>query len=138
MPPKSRAGRRNIAIPSVFIAALTERLAAYDDGRDDAFAFLGKRGAFLRGGNFWREAKWAEALKEMGLQGFAAMNYGTRATHLAAQFGAIIADLRVRMEHDSRGFQDTAHGPVPNRFASTAAAICWMTRADARRVDVIL
>ncbi|MEU4720712.1 tyrosine-type recombinase/integrase [Nonomuraea dietziae] len=100
-PPKSRAGRRTIAIPSVIIPVLTEHLATYVDEPDDAFVFLGKRGAFLRGGNFRREAKWAEALKEMGLQGLHFHDLRHTGNTLAAQSGASIADLKARMGHDS-------------------------------------
>ncbi|WP_431903040.1 tyrosine-type recombinase/integrase [Nonomuraea sp. bgisy101] len=100
-PPKSRAGRRTVAIPSVIIPALIEHLATYVDEPDDAFVFLGKRGAFLRGGNFRREAKWAEALKEMGLQGLHFHDLRHTGNTLAAQSGASIADLKARMGHDS-------------------------------------
>src|SRR5690606_36581580 len=68
-PLKSRAGRRTVSIPAAIVPALTEHLDAFVNAAGDAFVFLGKRGAFLRGSNFRREAKWAEALKEMGLQG---------------------------------------------------------------------
>ncbi|MDF2712220.1 MAG: site-specific integrase [Nonomuraea muscovyensis] len=100
-PPKSRAGRRTISIPSAIIPALTEHLAAYVDQADDAFVFLGKRGAFLRGGNFRRESKWAEVLKEMGLQGLHFHDLRHTGNTLAAQSGASLADLKARMGHDS-------------------------------------
>ncbi|MEV0145206.1 MULTISPECIES: tyrosine-type recombinase/integrase [unclassified Nonomuraea] len=100
-PPKSRAGRRTISIPSAIIPALTEHLASYVDQTDDAFVFLGKRGAFLRGGSFRREAKWAEALKEMGLQGLHFHDLRHTGNTLAAQSGASLADLKARMGHDS-------------------------------------
>ncbi|MEV0582657.1 tyrosine-type recombinase/integrase [Nonomuraea sp. NPDC050310] len=100
-PPKSRAGRRTIAIPSVIVPALADHLAAYVDEAEDAFVFLGKRGAFLRGGNFRREAKWAEALNEMGIQGLHFHDLRHTGNTLAAQSGASIADLKARMGRDS-------------------------------------
>ncbi|MEV4110073.1 tyrosine-type recombinase/integrase [Nonomuraea sp. NPDC049695] len=100
-PPKSRAGKRTISIPSAIIPALTEHLSTYVDQADDAFVFLGKRGAFLRGGNFRREAKWSEALKEMGLQGLHFHDLRHTGNTLAAQSGASLADLKARMGHDS-------------------------------------
>ncbi|MGW7481533.1 tyrosine-type recombinase/integrase [Nonomuraea muscovyensis] len=100
-PPKSRAGRRTVSIPAAIIPALTEHLATYVDQADDAFVFLGKRGAFLRGGNFRRESKWAEALKEMGLQGLHFHDLRHTGNTLAAQSGASLADLKARMGHDS-------------------------------------
>ncbi|MFG1697478.1 tyrosine-type recombinase/integrase [Nonomuraea sp. NPDC049309] len=100
-PPKSRAGRRTVSIPAVIIPVLAEHLAAYVDEADDAFVFLGKRGAFLRGSNFRREARWAEALKEMGLQGLHFHDLRHTGNTLAAQSGASLADLKARMGHDS-------------------------------------
>lgn len=100
-PPKSRAGRRTVSIPAVIIPVLAEHLATYVDEADDAFVFLGKRGAFLRGSNFRREARWAEALKEMGLQGLHFHDLRHTGNTLAAQSGASLADLKARMGHDS-------------------------------------
>ncbi|MFG2071679.1 tyrosine-type recombinase/integrase [Nonomuraea maritima] len=100
-PLKSRAGRRSISIPSVIVPTLVEHLATYVNESDDAFVFLGKRGAFLRGGNFRREAKWADALKEMGLHGLHFHDLRHTGNTLAAQSGASLADLKARMGHDS-------------------------------------
>ncbi|MDP4504030.1 tyrosine-type recombinase/integrase [Nonomuraea turcica] len=63
--------------------------------------FLGKRGAFLRGSNFRREAKWSDALKEMGVQGLHFHDLRHTGNTLAAQSGASLADLKARMGHDS-------------------------------------
>ncbi|WP_285785656.1 tyrosine-type recombinase/integrase [Microbispora sp. NBRC 16548] len=63
--------------------------------------FLGKLGAFLRGGNFRRQAKWAEALKEMGVKGLHFHDLRHTGNTLAAQSGASLADLKARMGHDS-------------------------------------
>jgi hypothetical protein len=68
-PPKSRAGKRVVGIPAAIIAALREHLDAFVEDRPDAFVFLGAGGGFLRGGNFRREASWAQALADMGLSG---------------------------------------------------------------------
>lgn len=100
-PPKSRAGKRIVSIPAVIIPALEEHLATYVDDVPDAFVFLGARGGFLRGGNFRREAKWAEALKEMGLTGLHFHDLRHTGNTLAAQSGASLADLKARMGHDS-------------------------------------
>ncbi|GAA3121005.1 hypothetical protein GCM10020001_046620 [Nonomuraea salmonea] len=63
--------------------------------------YLGKRGAFLRGSNFRRESKWADALKEMGVQGLHFHDLRHTGNTLAAQSGASLADLKARMGHDS-------------------------------------
>ncbi|MEV4457034.1 tyrosine-type recombinase/integrase [Microbispora sp. NPDC049633] len=100
-PPKSRAGKRTVSIPSVIVPALVDHLDQFTGTGDDAFVFLGKRGAFLRGGNFRREAKWAEALKEMGVKGLHFHDLRHTGNTLAAQSGASLADLKARMGHDS-------------------------------------
>ncbi|MEU8252049.1 site-specific integrase [Nonomuraea sp. NPDC048916] len=100
-PLKSRAARRTVSIPSAIVAALADHLAEFVDVADDAFLFLGKRGGFLRGGNFRREARWADALKEMGIQGLHFHNLRHTGNTLAAQSGASLADLKARMGHDS-------------------------------------
>ncbi|MEV7801947.1 tyrosine-type recombinase/integrase [Microbispora sp. NPDC088329] len=100
-PPKSRAGRRTVSIPSAIVPALVDHLDQFTGTGEDAFVFLGKRGAFLRGGNFRREAKWAEALKEMGVKGLHFHDLRHTGNTLAAQSGASLADLKARMGHDS-------------------------------------
>ncbi|GAA3001127.1 tyrosine-type recombinase/integrase [Streptosporangium longisporum] len=70
-------------------------------GEPDAFVFLGKRGGFLRGNNFRREARWADALKEMGVKGLHFHDLRHTGNTLAAQSGASLADLKARMGHDS-------------------------------------
>ncbi|MFI7146989.1 tyrosine-type recombinase/integrase [Nonomuraea sp. NPDC050022] len=100
-PLKSRAGRRAVSIPSVIIPSLVEHFALFVDEAEDSFVFLGKRGAFLRGGNFRREARWADALKEMGLLNLHFHDLRHTGNTLAAQSGASLADLKARMGHDS-------------------------------------
>lgn len=100
-PPKSRAYKRTVSIPSAIVPALVDHLDQFTGTGDDAFVFLGKRGAFLRGGNFRREAKWAEALKEMGVKGLHFHDLRHTGNTLAAQSGASLADLKARMGHDS-------------------------------------
>ncbi|MGW5266292.1 tyrosine-type recombinase/integrase [Microbispora sp. NPDC004025] len=100
-PPKSRAGKRTVSIPSAIVPALVDHLDQFTGTGEDAFVFLGKRGAFLRGGNFRREAKWAEALKEMGVKGLHFHDLRHTGNTLAAQSGASLADLKARMGHDS-------------------------------------
>ncbi|MFI6174327.1 tyrosine-type recombinase/integrase [Nonomuraea sp. NPDC051191] len=100
-PVKSKAGRRTIGIPAAIVPTLTEHLASYVGPDEDAFVFLGKNSGFLRGGNFRRAAKWADALKEMGLMGLHFHDLRHTGNTLAAQSGASLADLKARMGHDS-------------------------------------
>ncbi|MBX6383037.1 MAG: site-specific integrase [Microbispora sp.] len=100
-PPKSRAGKRTVSIPSAIIPALIDHLDQFTGTDEDAFVFLGKRGGYLRGSNFRREAKWAEALKEMGVKELHFHDLRHTGNTLAAQSGASLADLKARMGHDS-------------------------------------
>ncbi|MEU0521023.1 tyrosine-type recombinase/integrase [Streptosporangium sp. NPDC006007] len=76
-------------------------LSPFVGDEPDAFVFLGKRGGFLRGGNFRREAKWSGTLKEMGVRGLHFHDLRHTGNTLAAQSGASLADLKARMGHDS-------------------------------------
>jgi integrase len=100
-PPKSRAGKRVVGIPSVIVPELTQHLTAFVDARPDAFVFLGAGGGFLRGGNFRRESNWSQALADMGLTGLHFHDLRHTGNTLAAQSGASLADLKARMGHDS-------------------------------------
>jgi integrase len=100
-PPKSRAGKRIVGIPSAIIAALREHLDAFVEDRPDAFVFLDAGGGFLRGGNFRREASWAQGLADMGLSGLHFHDLRHTGNTLAAQSGTSLADLKARMGQDS-------------------------------------
>ncbi|WP_182905018.1 tyrosine-type recombinase/integrase [Microbispora sp. H13382] len=71
--------------PSAIVPALVDHLGRFTGTGEDAFVFLGKRGAYLCGGNFRREAKWAEALKEMGVKGLHFHDLRHTGNTLAAQ-----------------------------------------------------
>ncbi|TMR12993.1 hypothetical protein ETD85_57955 [Nonomuraea zeae] len=85
----------------MIVPVLVEHLAACVDEAEVAFVFVGKLGAFLRGRNFRREAKWGDALKEMGVQGLRFHGLRHTGNTLVAQSGASLADLKARMGHDS-------------------------------------
>ncbi|MEU3167173.1 hypothetical protein [Streptosporangium sp. NPDC006930] len=85
----------------------------------DAFVFLGKREGFLRGNNFRREARWTDALKELGVKGLhydsdrAAPIY-QRATRDADQRVADALSARVEAEqkNDDGGTVQKSQWPV--------------------------
>jgi integrase len=80
---------------------LRRRLDTFVEDRPDAFVFLGAGGGFLRGGNFRREASWAQGLADMGLSGLHFHDLRHTGNTLAAQSGASLADLKARMGQDS-------------------------------------
>ncbi|MFI6485381.1 hypothetical protein ACIBH1_46255 [Nonomuraea sp. NPDC050663] len=99
--PKSRAGRRTIAIPSAIIPALTEHLAAYVNETEDAFVFLSKRGAFLRGGNFRRGGQAGGGAQGDGDARAALPRSSPHRQHARSLVRASVADLKARTGHDS-------------------------------------
>jgi integrase len=82
--------------------------------------FLGKNGGFLRGSNFRRAAKWAYALKEMGLTGLHFHDLRHTGNTLAASTGgASTRELMTRMGH-----------------SSTRAALIYQHSTDERQREV--
>ncbi|MDR8407990.1 site-specific integrase [Nonomuraea sp. 3-1Str] len=100
-PPKSRAGKRTISIPSVIIPALTEHLAAYVDQVDDAFVFLGKRRGVPAGRQLPTRGQVGGSAQGDGIAGLHFHDLRHTGNTLAAQSGASLADLKARMGHDS-------------------------------------
>jgi integrase len=78
-PPKTRAGRRTIALPEALVEELERHLATFVEPEADALVFTGTAGAGLDRTNF-RQRVWLPATKQLGL------------THLRFH------DLRVRHE----------------------------------------
>lgn len=60
-PPKSRAGRRIVGIPSSIIPALREHLSVFAGPGADALLFPGAKGGPLRRGNFNKMSAWPHA-----------------------------------------------------------------------------
>ncbi|MCC5580041.1 site-specific integrase [Microtetraspora sp. AC03309] len=131
----SREGKRTISIPSAIVPALFEHLAEFVDEAEDAFVFLGKRGAFLRGGNFRREAKWANALKEMGITGLHFHDLRHTGNTLAAQSGGSLADLKARMGHDSDRAALIYQHATRDADQKIADALSGRVEAERRRDD---
>jgi integrase len=75
-----------------------------DHVRDDpeALVFTGEKSAPLRGGNFGRAVKWAEAIRSAGLPaGFHFHDLRHTGNNLAASAGASTRELMHRMGHAS-------------------------------------
>ncbi|GII79822.1 putative prophage phiRv2 integrase [Sphaerisporangium rufum] len=100
-PPKSRAGVRTVAIPSVIIPALEHHLANHTGPDDDSLIFTGARGGVFRRSNFRRAAGWANATRKIGLAGLHFHDLRHTGNTIAAASGASLRDLMERMGHDS-------------------------------------
>ncbi len=100
-PPKSRAGRRIVAIPGPIAAALIEHLDTCTPADEAALVFTGALGGVLRRGNFRRASGWAAAVDGLGVPGLHFHDLRHTGNTLAAQSGVSLADLKARMGHDS-------------------------------------
>ena len=100
-PPKSRAGRRIVGIPSSIIPALREHLSVFVGPGADALLFPGAKGGPLRRGNFNKMSAWPHAVRAIGAKGLHFHDLRHTGNHFAAASGASLRDLMARMGHDS-------------------------------------
>lgn len=97
--PKTRAGRRDVAIPK----ALVEELQAHMEELDiqpDGYVFTSSQGQPIDANNF-RHRIWRRATSECGLTGLRFHDLRHTAGTLAAQTGATTKELMVRLGHAS-------------------------------------
>jgi integrase len=99
-PPKSRAGRRVVAIPPHILETLTEHVAAYAEPEPRGLIFVGPKGGPLRSANFGR-GQWRPALDRAGLTGIHFHDLRAFAATMAAVSGATTAELMRRLGHSS-------------------------------------
>jgi integrase len=97
-PPKSRAGRRVVALPQAVVPALRHHLAEYAGEEPDSFVFTGPTGATIWRGNFNKLVGWKAATTKIGQPNLHLRHTGNT---LASRTGASLRDLMTRMGHDS-------------------------------------
>lgn len=101
-PPKSRAGVRQVAIPSRIAAELKDHLTQFGGSELDGLIFTGEQGQPLRRSNFNKTTKWTQAVATAGLPaGFRFHDLRHTGNTLAAETGASTRELMERMGHDS-------------------------------------
>jgi integrase len=100
-PPKSRAGRRVVAIPAGIVPTLRRHLADYVDDDPAALVFTGPKGAPIKRSNFNRLADWPEAVAKINRPGLHFHDLRHTGNTLAARAGVSTRDLMARMGHDS-------------------------------------
>ena len=100
-PPKSKAARRIVGIPSSIIPALREHLSLFVAPEADALLFLGAKGGPLRRSNFNKMSAWPHAVRAIGARGLHFHDLRHTGNHFAAASGASLKDLMIRMGHDS-------------------------------------
>ena len=101
-PPKSRAGRRIVAVPPTLVPLLRRHIAEYVKEGTDALVFTGPTGARLRRNNFGKLVGWSEAVAAVGAAGPHFHDLRHTGNAFAAKVpGTTIRDLMARMGHDS-------------------------------------
>jgi integrase len=98
--PKSKAGRRVVALPQPVADELRVHLDRYVHGGPDAYAFTSPLGKPLERSNF-RLRVWAPACTAVGLTGLKFHELRHTAGTLAAQTGATTKELMARLGHSS-------------------------------------
>jgi integrase len=100
-PPKSRAARRIVGIPSSIIPAVREHLSLFVSPEAEALIFPGIKGGPLRRSNFNKMSAWPHAVRAIGAEGLHFHDLRHTGNHFAAASGASLKDLMARMGHDS-------------------------------------
>jgi integrase len=99
--PKSRAGRRTVALPAVLVVELERHRARYGRGAGrDGYVFTSEEGVPLERSNF-RQRIWLPAAKAAGLDGMRFHDLRHTAGTLAARTGATTKELMARLGHAS-------------------------------------
>lgn len=97
-PPKSAAGRRDVAIPDVIVPELRKHLDEWSAPGPDGRVFVGPRGGIPRRTNF--QATWREAIEKAGVPGLHFHDLRHTGNMLAAE-SASLRELMARMGHSS-------------------------------------
>ena len=122
--PKSDAGFRTVALPSVLVAVVHEHVAEFPAERSGDLIFKGPMEAALRRNNFHRSARWPECVAEAGLpEGFRFHDLRHTGNTLAASSGASTRELMHRMGHASMPSALIYQHATSKRDREIAAAI---------------
>ena len=100
-PPKSKAGRRIVGIPTAIVPDLTMHLQIYVKDEPGALVFPGVQGGPIRRGNFNKMSAWPQAVASIGMPGLHFHDLRHTGNQFAANSGAGLRDLMARMGHDS-------------------------------------
>jgi integrase len=98
--PKSRAGRRRVAVPSQLVTELGRHLASYTATGSDSLIFTSPTGEAIERSNF-RYRVWVPATETLGLGGLRFHDLRHTAGTLAARTGATTKELMARLGHAS-------------------------------------
>ncbi len=97
--PKSRAGRRTVALPAVLVVELERHRSVHGDA-PGGYVFTSEEGTTLERSNF-RQRVWLPAAKAAALEGLRFHDLRHTAGTLAARTGATTKELMARLGHAS-------------------------------------
>ena len=111
-PPKSNAGKRNVAIPPHLLGELAAHLAAHCGPGRDALVFTTPRGAQLYHAVLYRE--WKAARTAAGLPGFHFHDLRHTGMTWLARDGATLKERMHRAGWVTRGWRRGTSTPTPS------------------------
>lgn len=97
--PKTKAGRRPVAIPGPLIPMLETHLAAYGEPGPEGYVFLGPKGGMPRRSNW--STMWRKACADAGLDGIRLHDLRHASGTMWAQLGATAREIQSRLGHSS-------------------------------------
>jgi integrase len=101
-PPKTEAGFRTLALPSIVVTELRRHLKEFPPAEGSSLVFVGPKGAPLRRNNFHRTVRWQDVTKAVGLpEGFHFHDLRHTGNTLTAASGASTRELMHRLGHAS-------------------------------------
>jgi integrase len=136
-PPKSRAGRRTVAVPAAIFPAVLAHLKEFVGDQPDALVFTVPSGRPIWRGNFNTLVGWSAAVATIGKPGLHFHDLRHTGNHLAAKTGATLRDLMDRMGQDSpRAALIYQHGSqeADRKIADAVSAAVEAERKKARRL----
>lgn len=123
-PPKSEAGFRNVALPSIVVTELRRHLKEFPAPDSDSLVFVGPKGAALRRNNFHRAVNWSATTKAVGLpDGFHFHDLRHTGNTLTAASGASTRELMHRLGHASMRAALIYQHATPERDREIAKAL---------------
>jgi len=129
-PPKSRAGKRLVAIPTVVLPQAAAHMNSYVDDEPDSFVFTTPSGTTIWRGNFNKLVEWRKTVTSIGAAELHFHDLRHTGNTLAARSGTSLRDLMTRMGHDSpRAALIYQHASAKADLA-IAAAINVMVEAE--------
>jgi integrase len=130
--PKSRAGRRTVALPEPLVIELLAHFANYVLCEESAYVFTSEEGQPIERNNF-RNRVWVPATRECGMDGFRFHDLRHTAGTLAARTGATTKELMARLGHASSQAAMIYQHAAADRDRCIAEGLAAMLRAETPR-----